>query len=74
MKRWSRMNEARSVFRAMVGTGLARDAILGDIARSYYRAGWTYYAAGKNSEAMAALERGRAHRRGVDRVPSRLGG
>jgi eukaryotic-like serine/threonine-protein kinase len=53
------LQEARSVLEAIVGPGAARDAILGDIARSDYWMGWKYYAAGRNSEALAALKRAR---------------
>jgi tetratricopeptide (TPR) repeat protein len=52
--------EARSLIEAMVGQDLAREAILGDMARIDYQVGGTYYAAGRNHEAMAAHERGRA--------------
>jgi serine/threonine-protein kinase len=54
------LQEARSVLEAIVEPGAARDAILGEIARSDYWMSWTYYVAGRNGEAMASVKRSRA--------------
>jgi serine/threonine-protein kinase len=52
--------EARSVLEAIVEPGAARDAILGEIARTDFWMGATYYLAGRNGEAMAAVKRSSA--------------
>ena len=66
--------EAHSVLARLAGPGPARDAILDNIARSSYWAGWANYRAGKTRESMAAYEEARADRGRAGRGASRDGG
>jgi eukaryotic-like serine/threonine-protein kinase len=54
------LDEARSVLTGLVGPVPGRDAIRGEIARSFYWTGDAYHRMGKTREAMAAFEQSRA--------------